>query len=371
MGFTSIRTYQFRNLADTEIPVDCRDVYLIGENGQGKTNFIEAVYLLCYGTSFRTKIDRHLISHEKTEMSVSGRYRVCGEENTVSVSVTEKEKRIRLNGKQVKDRKELIGSNPCILFSHDDMELVQGSPEKRRFFFNQTMTLVDTLFVDVLRSYSRLLKLRNCALKERQNDLIDVYDEQIATVGFEIQRRRSETVAEFNRTFSPLFGTVSGLSEGITIRYAPSLRDATDARSVCDELKKRREVDIAFGTTTAGPHRDRFSFLLGRRNFTELASTGQIRLTALALKAAQGMFFREKTGRNPILLLDDVLLELDRRKREAFLSLLPAYEQAFYTFLPNEEIVNTAFSTETNELPLQYRVHHGSCEVIWKKQEIS
>lgn len=365
MGFISIRTYQYRNLADSDIPVEGKDIYLVGENGQGKTNFIEAIYLLCYGASFRAKSDRQMIAYEQGEMSVVGKYLSSGELNTIAVSVTDKEKRITLNGKQVRDRKDLIGNNPCILFSHDDMELAKGAPEKRRLFFNQTMTLADTLFVDTLRSYSRLLKMRNLSLKEKRNALLDVYDEQIAAVGFEMQEKRDRAVAEFNRTFSPLFGRISGLSDELTLRYVPSFRGVKDTAGALDELKSKREADIFFGTTTAGPHRDRFVFSLGKRNFAETASTGQARLAALSLKVAQGIFFREKTGRNPILLLDDVLLELDRRKRELFLSNLPQYEQAFYTFLPNEEIV-----TESHDTSLLFTVKSGIFEQVCKKREM-
>jgi DNA replication and repair protein RecF len=247
MGFISIRTYQYRNLADSDIPVEGKDIYLVGENGQGKTNFIEAIYLLCYGASFRAKSDRQMIVHEQGEMSVIGKCLSSGEVNTIAVSVTDKEKRITLNGKQVRDRKDVIGNNPCILFSHDDMELAKGSPEKRRLFFNQTMTLADTLFIDTLRSYSRLLKMRNLSLKEKRNALLDVYDEQIAAVGFEMQEKRERAVADFNRTFSPLFGRISGLSDELIIRYVPSFRGVKDTAGALDELKSKREADIFSG----------------------------------------------------------------------------------------------------------------------------
>ena len=155
MGFISVKTFQYRNLENSEVNSDAKNIYLIGENGQGKTNFIEAIYILCYGSSFRTKTDKNLIAHEMHEMSVFGKYKIFGETHSAAVYVRDSEKRISINGKQVKDRKDLIGNNQCILFSHDDMELVKGTPDRRRFFFNQTVTLVDNLFVDTLRKYSK------------------------------------------------------------------------------------------------------------------------------------------------------------------------------------------------------------------------
>jgi DNA replication and repair protein RecF len=231
---------------------------------------------------------------------------------------------------------------PCIVFGHDDIDLVNGPPEMQRFFFDQSLTLYDPTYLDLLRRYRRVLKSRNSALKEERNDLFDLYDAQLAQYGTELVRKRASAVETFNQTFGECFRRVSGFTEPLHIVYAPSwtlsadTEDPSHPRYAEEQLIAQRDRDLRFGTTTSGPHRDRFRFILANREFTETASTGQLRLVSLVLRVSQAVFFHYATGRRPVLLLDDVLLELDQRRRERFLELLPNYEQAFFTFLPNE-----------------------------------
>jgi DNA replication and repair protein RecF len=383
MGFTSITTYSYRNLHDQKVPLKARRIFLVGENGQGKSNFLEAVYLLSYGSSFRTRRENELISHGKREMALNGRY-IRPEEENVEGTVAFKlgcntgggpanessgagspssgsgarEKSIELDGKRVQDRKQLIAHIPAIVFSHDDIYFVNGPPERRRWFFNQTMSLFDPMFIDTLRDYSKILKMRNLALKEQRTDLIPVYDQQLAAAGIEIQRRRAAVVREFNRVVAPIFAEVSTISEPLSIEYRPSwpqgggasAADPGEARDssspgldrICEYLAEKREQDLLYGTTSSGPHRDRFVFRLAGGDFARIASTGQLRLMSLILRIGQCRYFSQKTGRRPILLLDDVLLELDGERRRRFLAQLPEYEQAFFTFLPDEKYLDLA-----------------------------
>lgn len=450
MGFTSIRTYSYRNLHDQKVPLKARRIFLVGENGQGKSNFLEAVYLLSYGSSFRTRRDNELITHGKREMALNGRY-IRPEEDDVEGTVAfkfgrstgagesgssadssgdspgaessgarrpaegsreasdseqgpasaspaspaspaaapagsgAKEKIIELDGKRVQDRKQLISHIPAIVFSHDDIYFVNGPPERRRWFFNQTMSLFDPMFIDTLRDYSKILKMRNMALKEQRGDLIPVYDQQLAGAGIEIQRRRAAVVREFNRVVAPIFAAVSTISDPLTIEYRPSwpkspapgktaaprapgaagqagetgeTDDAPTLEQVCDYLAEKREQDLLYGTTSSGPHRDRFVFRLSGTDFARIASTGQLRLMSLILRIGQCRYFSQKTGRRPILLLDDVLLELDGERRRRFLAQLPEYEQAFFTFLPDEKYLDLAEAEENRDTAI-YWVENG------------
>ncbi len=443
MAFTSITSYSYRNLQDQKVALNARRIFLVGENGQGKSNFLEAVYLLSYGSSFRTKRENELITRGKREMALNGRYirpeeddvegtvafKLAGGGSAISaggaappgggqssgaVSAGEaasesagaagesgagagesnaspgrpasaagssrgsasKEKIIELDGKRLQDRKQLISHIPAIVFSHEDIYFVNGPPERRRWFFNQTMSLFDPMFIDTLRDYSKILKMRNLALKEQRSDLIPVYDQQLAAAGIEIQRRRAEVIREFNQVVAPIFSQVSTISEPLAIEYRPSwprgqARQDQSQRGtageqvdsveqsesveppgqsdpapsldrVCDYLADKREQDLLYGTTSSGPHRDRFVFRLSGTDFARIASTGQLRLMSLILRLGQCRYFSQKTGRRPILLLDDVLLELDGERRKRFLSHLPDFEQAFFTFLPDEKYLDLA-----------------------------
>jgi DNA replication and repair protein RecF len=160
-------------------------------------------------------------------------------------------------------------------------------------------------------------------------------------------------VEEFNRTLTPLFARVSGIQEEVRIRYRPCWQGTTVAE-VERELERSLQTDLRFTVTTTGPHRDRFQLLQGTREFSHQASTGQVRLGSLLLRVAQTRFYQAKTGRRAVLLLDDVLLELDSTRRERFLGEIPEYEQAFFTFLPDEQFLGLR-----RQNTLVYRVNAG------------
>jgi DNA replication and repair protein RecF len=357
VGFEQVRFYQFRNWADT--PVDlgaAREVVLTGENGQGKTNFLEGIYLLCYGSSFRTKNEKKLCLHGTQEFSARGRGLFGAGPLEVTVKLTAIRKEIVVNGEAVRDRKELVRALPCVAFTHEDYQFVSGGPEFQRYFFDQTLSLFDVLYIDTLRHYRKILKIRNALLLQRHDPLaMEVYEQQLATAGLEITKLRHEAVETFNPLFSRLFTEISGLAGVCQLRHLPSWKDADEA-SVVRRLADTREQDARLGFTGTGPHRDRFAFQLGGRNFADHASTGQVRLLSLLLRIAQATLSFEKTGRRPLLLLDDVLLELDGERRRRVLEHLPDFEQAFFTFMPDQPL-----DLRSGSEPLRLRVDGGRC----------
>jgi len=348
MTFVSVKTASFRNLENAEISVGGKDIFLVGENGQGKTNFLEALYFISYGSSFRGVRDGELIRSGEKNCSVSVKLEGSAYSG-ISAIYRDGKKNITLDGKRIEDRKELLNVAPCIVFCHEDMEFVAGSPEERRWFFDQTLSLPDPLYLDDLRNYRRVLKARNNVLKNEYDShspgisaegraLLDALDPQLVRYGFEVMKKRKNEAENFSRILEPLYAEISGV-DGISIGYIPSWKTG-DIDAALSDIGRRREHDRSFGMSLSGPHRDRYAF--SRKNgarmaeFSGKASTGQRRLLALLLRIAQARVFSEKTGKNPVLLLDDVLLELDGEKRKKFLALMPGYEQAFYTFLPEE-----------------------------------
>jgi DNA replication and repair protein RecF len=356
MAFVSVAFQDFRNLRNVNLDTDAPVVYLVGENGQGKTNFVESIYLLCYGASFRTRRDTMLITLGREAAHVRGRLHDSGGvDRDIGVKISRQgKKEIRVDGRFINDRMDLIENVPCIVFSHQDLSFITGSPEMGRRFFNQTLSLFDPLFVGLLRSYRKLLKSRNILLKEKNLVLLPAYTGNLAEVGLQIQRRREGVIDEFNATFSALFSGISGLTGNTTIRYRSSWPKGSNAEQVVEQLRKREERDLSFETTTTGPHRDRFTLMHEGKEYAHIASTGQVRLCSLILRVAQANFFTGKTGKRPVLLLDDVLLELDASKRERFIESLPGYRQAFFTFLPDEQ-----FRKYSSNDTLIYRVVGG------------
>jgi DNA replication and repair protein RecF len=339
MGFEELRFFNFRNLVDRTLGLDgARELFLVGENGQGKTNLIEAVHLLCVGSSFREPREAALVRDPAAPAGLAGRYR-CDDSTGTAFSLhisPGRRKEIQLDGKAIAERRELFARTLCVCFVQQDMEFVTGSPEARRRFYDQTLILSDLPFLDLLRSYRQVLKSRNLSLRARQEDLLDIYDGQLAGFGLEIQSRRQALADAFNSVFAPLYRGIAGCEAAVEIRYRPSWKGLTRVGEAVERLAASRERDLLFGATTSGPHRDSFLYSLEGRDFTPYASTGQLRLCALVLRVAQARFLSECTGKKPILLLDDVLLELDPVRKREFVSRFPLYEQAFFTFLPDE-----------------------------------
>jgi DNA replication and repair protein RecF len=334
-------------LEDSERYIGEKDVFLVGENGQGKTNFLEALYFAAYGSSFRGVRDTELVQNGEKNFSVQTKIVPKDRKDADSflkglqVRYEGGKKNFFLDEERVEDRRDLLSVVPCIIFCHEDMEFVSGSPEKRRWFFDQSLSLCDGLYLDDLRNYRRVLRSRNAVLREAVvsrrppvPEVLDALDYQFILYGLKLAEQREREADLFSNLFGPLFREVSGISD-IMIRYSSSWK----FRSVEEGMRfltDRRDNDLAAGISLSGPHRDRYAFYRGSEEFAGQASTGQRRLLALLLRTAQARRFSEMTGKNPVLLLDDVLLEMDGEKRRRFLTVMPEYDQAFYTFLPEE-----------------------------------
>jgi DNA replication and repair protein RecF len=358
MPFTNIRYSGFRNLEDTEIGLKAERVFLVGENGQGKTNFLEALYYLSFGSSFRGTPDS-----EATKKGLDGFSLMAKTTEGLEGSMPEEEIRVAWNhglkdikrsGKKVADRKELVEHNPAIVFCHEDFSFAAGEPERRRFFFDQTAGLVSGSYIDSLRAYKRILKQRNAALKERRLSILELLDEQLAVKGLELMADRRRLETDLCEPFSDLYEAVSLLGQPVGIRYRPSWPVDASLDLVLEKLSTRRPDELALGTSLSGPHRDRWHFTCEGQEFSQTASTGQLRLLTLALRSLQARYYTERGGRKPVLLFDDVLLELDPEKRKRFLSSLPDAAQAIFTFLPGER-----WEDYRCDSMIVYRVEHG------------
>jgi DNA replication and repair protein RecF len=364
VSFTSLRTAAFRNLADTEINIRGKDIFLIGENGQGKTNFLEALYFCSYASSFRGCRDKDLAKEGERDCSAAVSLDASLYEN-VRVILKDGKKIITLDGKKIEDRKELLSVIPVIIFCHEDMEFAAGTPDRRRWFFDQTRSLWDPLYLEDLRKYRHILKSRNTLLRNRQldsetNATLDALDPLMAQYGLELSVKRKKTAEDFSKVFESLYLEISGIS-GIGVNYIPSWKKESPSE-IISFLAEKRTAEASLGLSLSGPHRDRYIFTREGEEFSGKASTGQRRLLALLLRVAQAKIFTEKTGKKPVLLLDDVLLELDGEKRRKFISLMPEYEQAFYTFLPEEP-----YEIYRKENTIVYYMNHGQVSCFPEK----
>jgi DNA replication and repair protein RecF len=339
MPFESIRFSSFRNLIDGELDLAADRVFLVGENGQGKTNLLEALYYLSYGASFRGPVDAEVARRGSSSFALFGKIRAASDgmpPEELRISWEGKSKEIKRNEKPVRDRKELVELNPSVVFCHEDYGFAAGEPERRRFFFDQSAGLVSAGYIDLLRDYKRVLKQRNAALKEQRIDILSLLDMQLAGKGLELREERSRLQAAFDDRFALRYEAVSLLGTEVRVRYRPNWPAELSLDGVLERLASKRAEELALGTSLSGPHRDRWVFVAEGRDFAATASTGQLRLLSLTLRMVQAEYYKASTNRLPLLLLDDVLLELDRGKRKRFLDLLPSAGQSFFTFLPGE-----------------------------------
>ncbi|PIE97905.1 MAG: DNA replication and repair protein RecF [Treponema sp.] len=349
MPLLSIGFNNFRNLENRILDLYHSEIFLVGKNGQGKTNLLEAIYLIAYGNSFRTRKDSELCKIGTDEYGLTALFKENDNiSHNIFVSLKEKKtgtkttkvKEIKKNLKKVIDRKELVNTIPCVLFFHDDIEFAKGNMEKRRFFLDQTLSMNNSEYIDTLRKFNKILKTRNIILKEKKENLLDSIDIQFATVGIQIKEQRQKVIESFNELFSELYQKISGI-ENIKIAYRPMWNENT-VDEILVHLLERRQKDLDIGITMTGPQRDKIHFLKDKKPFTLIASTGQLRLLSLVLRTVQAHYYKKTSKRKPILLLDDVLLELDPEKKIKFIELLPEYDQLFCTFLPGELYMNYA-----------------------------
>ena len=375
MPFLNITPYNFRNLANESIDLLAKEVYFCGENGQGKSNLLEALYYSAYGSSFRTHIEGELIKKGENSMRLHSMFREeSGTSHTTVFTINGGNKKIEKDGKILHDRKELVNTMPCVLYNHDDLDFAAGAPERRRFFIDQSLSMYDIMYIDVMRRYKRILKSRNISLKEHRYDILDTYDMQLVQNGLEIQKKRKSTIFQFNQIFGKLYEQVTGI-DGLSIKYRPSWRKTIDDRAeessfgdsslpsiedVLMTIKSKREMEKVMCRTMTGPHVDRIDFVRNGSFFVPTASTGQRRLLALILRTAQAVFYTQVTSKKPVLLMDDVLLELDPDKRKSFTSLLPEYDQLFCTFLPGEPYER--YKRETTRI---YEIKNG----LWTEKK--
>jgi DNA replication and repair protein RecF len=233
------------------------------------------------------------------------------------------------------------------------LRFATGEPEARRFFIDQSLSLYDYSYIDDIRNYKKILKSRNIILKNHNYETLDIYDAQLAQLGLIIKDKRKKAIFLFNEIFGKIFYEVTGI-EGLNIVYEPSWKEANTVDEVLKLLFLKRENDKFLETTMSGPHRDKINFYKDGKLFIQTASTGQCRLISLILRVAQSVYYTRSKGLKPVLLMDDVLLELDPDKRAKINSLLPEYDQLFCTFLPGEPYER--YMKDTTKI---YKINNG------------
>ncbi|HLN61906.1 MAG TPA: DNA replication/repair protein RecF [Symbiobacteriaceae bacterium] len=368
MYLASLMLSKFRNYQELQLDFSPGLNVIYGDNAQGKTNLLEAVYVLATGKSHRTSRDQELILEGAD--ALTARAMVVRKTGDMSLELTlghETRKQVKINGVAEKKIAHLVGNVAAVLFSPDDLQLLKGSPSGRRRFLDIELSQISQTYLHHLMSYNRTMTQRNTLLKQDTVDqaLLSIYDEQLLASGAQLVVRRAQAVQRLSKIASQYHGMLAEGKEELRLEYqsqgaepdqTPGVAEVTER--LYSQLQQRRREEIRRQVTLVGPHRDDIGFWINDRDAKLYGSQGQQRTAVLALKMAELQFMAEEIGEYPVLLLDDVASELDPTRRHYLFSAVREGIQTFVTCTDLDDLMVRSWHIEHR----LFRVRTGTVE---------
>ncbi len=322
MIIKSIELQNFRNYEDLNISFDEGTNIFYGDNAQGKTNILEAVYLSGTTKSHKCSKDKEMIRFGEQEAHI--RTVVVKKDKEYQIDMHLKNNRskgIAINKVPIKKASELFGILNMVFFSPEDLNIIKNGPAERRRFLDSELCQLDKIYLSDLTTYNKILNQRNKLLKDMVyrpdlKDTLPVWDMQLVETGRKIIRRRKQFVDELNEIVHDIHYRISGEKEDLLLQYEPSIEDIFFE----DELSRVKERDMRQCMTSVGPHRDDLLFSIGEVDIRKFGSQGQQRTSALSLKLSEIELVKRSIHDTPVLLLDDVLSELDSNRQNYLLN---------------------------------------------------
>ncbi len=356
MIIKSLELQNFRNYDSLNIHFSSGTNILYGDNAQGKTNILEAIYLSSTTKSHKGSKDKDIINFEKEEAHIRTFLEKEGIENKVDMHLRKnKSKGIAINGQKIKKAAELLGLLNVVFFSPEDLSIIKSGPAERRRFVDMELCQLDSFYLYNLNHYNKIVNQRNKLLKDMYfrpelRDTLNIWDSQLVSFGSKIIERRELFVKQLNEIIYEIHKKLSGDKENLCICYEAD----TTIENYEQALKASQERDIKLKQTTVGPHRDDFSFMEGTIDIRKFGSQGQQRTAALSLKLSEIELVKKMTKDNPVLLLDDVLSELDSNRQNYLLDSIGDI-QTIITCTGLDELINNRF-----EIDKIFRIENGS-----------
>jgi DNA replication and repair protein RecF len=313
-----LRLRDFRNYARLDADFTPGFHLLLGDNAQGKTNILEAVYLMATLRSFRGVGGAQMIRHGQRGYFVGGNVVAQGA-HEIKMFWSASERKLALDGQPVKKLTDYLGVLRTVVFCTEDLQLVKGAARARRRFLDLLLAQTQPDYLPLLQRYMRAVRARNALLKQRAIDeaALDSFSQELVKLGDEIIRARRELAPKFSPLARLAYRRISNDAEELRIEYQSSVK-----KDFTVELAQSRSRERTYRSTLVGPHRDDLQLLLNEKSAAQFGSEGQKRTLAMALKMAQAEFLAGLHGSPPILLIDDVMGELDVKRRSGFLPLL-------------------------------------------------
>lgn len=320
MRLLQLNLENFRNISFAALEFGEGSHFLLGSNGQGKTNLLEAIGLISALRSFRTQDNRALIREGEKEARLFCKLE-HEHEGVVSVQITlsSKTKRVELEGERIRRLADFIGLFPTAVFSSEDIQLLRGAPQLRRRLLDMILSTIDREYFTSLRRYHRSVQERNSILRHEvlDLDLIQSFERAMAEDAVKLIAKRTSGIAWINERVAELYAIISGVDEAPALTYKANT-ECAQPDDFLVQLAESRTRDHILKSTQRGPHRDDIGFRLKKKNARDYGSEGQQRGLVVALRLAQLRLFQEKTGVVPLVLADDVLGELDPVRKKGF-----------------------------------------------------
>ena len=332
MTIKSLELLHFRNYDKQAIQFGDGINILYGQNAQGKTNVLEALYIAATGKSHRTNNYQDLIKHDETGFELILNAVISDRETSIVIKYSkEKGRYAEINGIKRNKLSDILGTLNMILFSPETLEVVKGSPQMRRKFMDILLCQIDRKYLHYLQQYNILIKNKSIALKKgraekKYEDVIPIWNDYIANYGGKIAYIRMKTIEKLNYYMKQGIQKITGGKEDSELIYKTFCEfngNTTEENYVValkEKLKKGTEKEIQIAQCTIGIHRDDFEILLNKNNSRQYCSQGQQRTLALSLILSELLFIEEIKGEKPVLLLDDVMSELDAKRQEFLVS---------------------------------------------------
>ncbi len=364
MKIKQLTVTNFRNYANQTVEFKDGLNLLIGNNAQGKTNLLEAIFLCSIGKSARTTKDKELIrfgcDYGYINLTFST---IAGDKNVEIIISNNTKKTVKINGLAIKKIGELMEVFNTIYFSPDELKIVKDGPNDRRKFMDIDISQISKTYFYLLTRYENILEQRNKLLKITQNyntllDTISIWDTQLCDIGAKIIISRIKFIKKLNEKAKIIHNSLTNNTENLDLEYSGIVEENIEQikQKFLLELQNNYEKDFNLKYTTIGPHRDDIKIKVNNLDIRSMGSQGQKRTVALSLKLAELEIFKDECGEYPILLLDDVLSELDENRRETLLKLSSKVQT----------ILTTTEYTEKIKPNLIIKINNGKAELINK-----
>lgn len=366
MKIQNLNLKNFRNYNKLDISFNDKLNIIIGNNAQGKTNILEAIYYLSITKPISINNDKSIIMRDKEGTSISTVVVDKDSSNKLTINVTSNGKKLLINSNEIKKHSDFIGKLKVILFTPDSLGIIKEGPGNRRRFLNIEISQLYVRYINILNEFNVILKQRNEYLKiiregNYNKEYMNILNEKFISLSIDIYKYRKKFIDLLNRYIGSIFKDISSY-EGLSLRYITNI-DLSDMNNIEKVLMEKIDAgfnrEIIYGSTLIGPHRDDFSFILEDNDLLLYGSQGQLKMAVLALKLAEIEVFKDICGENPVILLDDLFSELDINKRNKVINYLNKDMQTIITTTDlsnvDEEYINNSYIFEIENGAVIYK----------------